>query len=138
MRAGDRAEALSVGKDPRAFLRASCRHSLYAPEAAFADGAIAAMWGMGGDVLSDIGEPWLVTAAPVERVKFAMLRVGRAAIASMLGRRRRLQGFVAADYRGAVWLLEHFGFTVEAPQPVGPKRALFRKFWIEAKPPPDP
>jgi hypothetical protein len=124
-------EILSVGKEPRAVVRASFKHSLLVPKAAFVGGEIAAMWGMGGDILSDAGEPWLLTAPPIERVKVAFLRVARTEVAAMLARRRRLENFVAADYRGAVRLLEGLGFAVDPPQPVGPKRALFRRFWIE-------
>lgn len=112
-------------------LRASFRGSLMPPRAAAIDGEVAAMWGLGGDILSDTGEPWLMTAPPVERAPVSFLRVARAELAAMLAIKPRLENYVAADYRKAVRLLEKLGFALEAPQPIGPKRALFRKFWIE-------
>jgi hypothetical protein len=138
LRPGDRAEITSVGRDPRAVVRASFKHSLYPPKAAFvffdkrSEGEIAAMWGMGGDLLSDIGEPWLLTSPAVERVKVSFLRVVRTELAWMLARKRRLENHVAADYCRAIRLLEALGFTIEAPRPIGRHGALFRKFWIEA------
>jgi len=90
------------------------------------------MWGMGGDILSDIGEPWLMTSVAVERAPVRFLREARTEVAGMLAVRRRLENYVAADYGRAIRLLEALGFTIEPPQPVGPKLAQFRKFWIEA------
>ena len=132
LRAGDRAEVASVGKEPRRVLRAARRSSLMPAKVALVDGAIAAMWGLSGEVLSETGEPWLMTATPCDRVKVSFLRIARAELALMLAIKPRLENYVAADYPKAVRLLAGLGFTIEAPQPVGPKHAPFRRFWIEA------
>lgn len=131
LRDGDRNEILSVGKDPRAALRASFKYSLDPPKVAVVDGTLAAMWGMGGDLLSDTGHPWLLTAPPVERIPVTFLRIARVEVAAMAAKRRRLMNYVFADYRGAVRLVEALGFTVDAPRLVGPQRARFCRFWME-------
>ncbi len=90
------------------------------------------MWGVCGPMLSDTGQPWLLTSPAIERVKVSFLRIAREELAAMLAVRRRLENYVAADYGRAIRLLEALGFTVEAPKPMGLKSgALFRKFWIE-------
>jgi hypothetical protein len=48
-------------------LRTSFRHSFIPPKAVFVDGEIAAIWGMGGAILSDTGAPRLITAPAIER-----------------------------------------------------------------------
>jgi hypothetical protein len=131
MRPGERAEAIAMGKEPRRLLRASYRNSLVPPKAAFVDGAIAAIWGLGGDILSDTGAPWLVTAGAIERVPVSFVRIARLELMLMLEVRPHLENYVAADYRKAIRLLETLGFILEVPEPIGPKRALFRRFWIE-------
>lgn len=132
LRVGDRAEIEAVGKEPRRVLRMSFRASLMRPQVALVDGEIAAMWGLGGNILSDTGAPWLMTGIAAERVPVSFLRIARRELAAMLAIKPRLENFVAAEYGRAVRLLEVLGFSIEAAEPVGPKRAPFRRFWIEA------
>ena len=132
LRPGDRAEIISVGKDPRRVLRIALRRSLVPPKVALVDGEVAAMWGIGGDVLSESGEPWLMTGTACDRVPISFLRIAKAELALMLALKPRLENYVAADYPKAIRLLEGLGFVIDAPEPIGPKRALFRRFWIEA------
>src|SRR4051812_31279454 len=95
---------------------------------AFVDGEIAAMWGLGGVMLSDEGTPWLMTTPVVERVPVSFVRIGRAQVAEMLSRRSRLANVVQASYLGACRLLEVLGFTLDEPIPLGPHGVPFRKF----------
>lgn len=131
MRAGDRAEATVLGKDPRRALRQSFRAALIC-RTVEVDGEVAAIGGLGGDILSDAGTLWLLTTDLIERVPVSFVREARRQVAEMQGLRPRLEGYVAADYRGALRLLEVLGFTLDAPVPIGPARALFRRFWMEA------
>ena len=112
-------------------LRASFRSSLMPPKVALVDGEVAAMWGVGGDVLSETGEPWLLTGTACDRVPVSFLRIAKAELALMLAIKPHLENYVAADYPKAIRLLEGLGFVIDAPAPIGPKRALFRRFWIE-------
>ena len=129
MRDGDRLEATSLGADPTALLRTSYRHAILR-RTAFVDGEIAAIWGLGGVLLSDEGTPWLVTTPAVERVPVTFVRTAREQVAEMLSLRSYLSNVVQASYTGACRLLEILGFTLEAAQPIGPHGVPFRKFWM--------
>lgn len=140
LRPGDRAEIDAIGKDPRVVLRASFRSSLTPPRAIFVSsfenpsGEIAAICGLGGDILSDTGAPWLMTAHAAERVSpRVFLSIARAELAAMLAVKPKLENYVDARYGKAVRLLEVLGFGIDdEPVPVGRGRAMFRRFWIEA------
>jgi hypothetical protein len=131
LRAGDRASIASVGMDPRVVLRTTFRHSLAPPKAAFVDDMIAAMWGMGGNILSETAEVWLFAAPAIERVPFTFEQVAGAEIAGILAIKRRLETYGAADYAKAIRLFETLGFHIDPPVAMGPRRALFRRCWIE-------
>ena len=89
------------------------------------------MWGLGGDMLSEVGVPWILTAPAVERVPIALVKESRQDIAEWLSFKRRLENWCAADYGAAVRFWTFQGFTFEDPEPLGPKGHLFRRFWME-------
>jgi hypothetical protein len=113
LRAKDRAELLLAGMEPRRAIRMCLRTSVYS-KVAYVDGAIAAMWGLGGGLLSDTGVPWLLTTPAVELAKVSFLKVARAELAIMMAMRARLTNHVAADYVEALRFLTALGFTIEA------------------------
>jgi hypothetical protein len=127
MREGDRAEMEAAGLDAKVALRKSFRAALIR-ETIFVDGEIAAMWGMGGDALSDIGTPWLLTTPAAERVPVSFLRVAKKNVATMLRLKPILVNYVDARYARACRFVEALGFVLEPPAPFGPKGALFRRF----------
>ena len=127
MRPRDREEALGLGLDPKQGMRSQFRSAVLR-KTYFVDGRIAAMSGMCGPLIGDVGEPYLVTAEGVERVPIQMVKQARAAVAEMLSLRSRLEGRVLADYTGAVRLLEVLGFTLGPPELTGPNGVLFRTF----------
>jgi hypothetical protein len=131
LRDGDRREIEALGKDPRKALRYSFRSSLYPPQVALVDGEIAALWGLCGDMLSDVADPWLVTGKAIERAPISFVKIARGWIAEALQIKPRLENYVHADYTEAVRLLKVLGFHLDEPAPLGPRRALFRRFWIE-------
>lgn len=94
------------------------------------DDEIAAIWGMGGDILSDVGRPWLMTAMPIERIPVSFVKIAQREIAAMNDVKPRLENYVDATYRKAARLLETLGFCLDPPVLIGPKRAPFRRFWI--------
>jgi len=130
MRDRDRDEALALGVDPKRAMRAQFRAAVQR-KTYFVDGKIVAMSGLCGPLLANVGNPYLVTAKGVERFPVAIVRHARAAVDQMLMLRQRLEGYVLADYTGAVRLLEVVGFTLDPPQPLGPTGAMFCKFWKE-------
>lgn len=127
LREGDREEVESLGMDVRVGIRNSFRHAVLR-KTYLVDGEVAAMSGLCGSMLGDIGEPYLMTGRAAERVPVAFVRHAKASVAEMLGLKRRLEGHVAAKYTRACRLLEVLGFTLGDPLPVGPNAALFRKY----------
>jgi hypothetical protein len=127
LREADRDEVESLGMDVRVGIRNSFRHAVLR-KTYLVDGEVAAMSGLCGSMLGDIGEPYLMTSAAAERVPLAFVKHAKASVAEMLGLKRRLEGHVAANYVRACRLLQVLGFTLHAPLPVGPKGALFRKY----------
>jgi hypothetical protein len=130
MRPADRAEATALGLDPRVALRECFRQALLR-RTYFVDGEIAAMVGLCGAMISDEGEPYLVTTPAVMRVKVSFLKEARKTVAEMLAMKRRLVGEVDASYSGACRLLEMIGFTLGAPHARGPRGDTFRTFTLE-------
>lgn len=129
LRAGDAAEVAALGMSPRDALRRAFRDAVLR-RSYFVNGELAAMSGLCGALLADIGEPYLLTTPAAERAPVAFVRCARAAVADMLACRLRLEGRVDASYRRAVRLLEVLGFTLQEPRPFGPNGALFRVYSI--------
>jgi hypothetical protein len=128
LRVEDYDEVRAAGARLPEALRTTFRHAV-TRHTVLVDGEIAAMFGLGGQLLSDVGHPWLVTAPPIERVRFAFVREGRAIVADMMARRRLLENHVLASYTRACRFLAVLGFTLDAPAPFG-HGALFRRFWM--------
>lgn len=127
LRPGDRDEVESLGLDVRVGIRQSFRHAIQR-KTYLVDGEVAAMSGLCGILLSDVGEPYLMTGPAVERVPVAFIRHARAAVSDMLRQRKRLEGHVAASYTKACRLLQVLGFTLGESLPTGPNGALFCKY----------
>jgi hypothetical protein len=130
LRAEDRAELQAMGIGCCKALWQSYRHSIFS-RVALVDGELAAAWGMAGCPLGRVGQPWLLTAEPVERAKVAFVREAREEVAKMLSICPSLYGYVDARYRKAIRLLEMLGFEVDEPFPYGTQGASFRRYWIE-------
>ena len=130
LRDGDRLEVTSLGLDPATALRKSFKHAVWR-RVAVINGEIAAVFGMGGNMLSNVGYPWLLTTPAVEKLPVSFVKEGRKQAMEMLSMRRRLEGHVAADYRQACRFLEALGFTLGEPEEIGPLKAKFRKFTME-------
>lgn len=127
MRDRDRDEAIAAGADPKKSMRAQFKSGILR-QTYFVDGELVAMSGLCGTLLADTGFPYLVTARGIERVPVAFVKHAARAVDHMLMLRPRLEGYVLADYTGAVRLLEILGFQLGEPEPVKPSGALFRKF----------
>ena len=127
MRERDRDEAIAAGADPRVAMRAQFKAGILR-KTYFVDGVLVAMSGLCGTLLADTGFPYLVTAKGIERFPISFVKEARRAVDHMLMLRSHLEGYVLADYTGAVRLLEILGFQLGEPEPVKPSGALFRKF----------
>ncbi|HEV2674160.1 MAG TPA: hypothetical protein VGV37_06420 [Aliidongia sp.] len=129
LREGDRAEVEAVGAKPRHLMHKLWRTS-HTRRTAFVDGEIAAMWGCAGTLLSPIGEIWLLTAPPVERVPVAFVKEARRGISEMLETHAILVSGVLASYGRAIRLMEILGFEIGAEYSM-PCGALFRELRME-------
>lgn len=129
LRDADRNEVEALGIEPRAGIRKSFRHAILR-KTYYVDGEIAAMSGLCGSMLGDVGDPYLMTSLLVERVPVSFVKLARIGIEEMLQHKSRLENYVIAEYRGACRLIEVLGFTLEAPEPGGPMGKPFRRFWI--------
>jgi hypothetical protein len=130
LRAEDEYEVNCLGMTAAEALWRSYRGSVLR-RAATLDGRVAAVWGVGGSSLGLWGEPWLLTAAEVERVPVTMVRVARQELHAATEIFPLLQNYVAAEYRRAVRFVELLGFALDAPVPMGPSGIPFRRFWME-------
>lgn len=129
LRADDAAEITGLDLDPTIVIRTSFRSAVWR-RTAFVDGEIAAMWGLGGVLLSDEGAPWLLTTPAAERVPVTFVKLARANVAEMMRDRRLLSNVVAASYVRACRLLALLGFTLDPPQPMGARGVLYQRFWM--------
>lgn len=130
LRPADRLEVTSLGLEPIPALRSCFRQAIFR-QTALVDDEIAAMWGLGGTMLSNHGQPWLLTAPCIEKMPLAFVHEARKVVLHMLRLKTRLEGHVAADYTRAIRLLELLGFSLGDPFVVGPRCALFRTFTME-------
>jgi hypothetical protein len=129
LRALDRGEAEALGYTARSGIRSNFYGAMHR-KTALVGSQVVAMWGLCGPSLGDIGYPYLMTSPLIEKIPITFIKIARKEVAHMLRHRLRLEGYVAANYRAAVRLLEVLGFTVEKEAPFGPKDALFRKFYV--------
>ena len=127
LRQGDADELEATGFHVKHGVRKTFRAALLRCSV-FADGELAAMFGMGGDALSNVGTPWLLTTKAIERVPVSFVRVGRQIVQDMLHEKPILVNYVDARYVSACRFVEVLGFVLEPPAPFGPKGALFRRF----------
>ena len=129
LRAADRAEVESLGFTARDAIRRSYRNGMLRTTY-LVDGEIAAMSGLCGALLDDIGAPYLLTAPIAATVPVAFVKCARQAVDRMLLHRSRLEGYVAARYTGACRLIEVLGFTLGKPMPIGPCAEPFHHYWM--------
>lgn len=128
LRAEDRAEIAAHGDvEARRLLRYNFVNSIMR-RTYFVDGEIAAMTGLGGGLLSEVGQPYLVTTPVAARVPVSLIKYARANVLEMLQWRKSLTGEVLASYEKACRMLEMIGFTLSEPHAYGPKGVMFRTF----------
>jgi hypothetical protein len=107
----------------RSFKASFLRHT------AFIDNEIAAMWGVGGSPMGQMGQPWLMTTEAVKKISpLAFARIYQREVLRMLNVFPVLINYVDAEYTAAVRLLDIVGFNLGEPEPLGKNGALFRQF----------
>ena len=128
----DRAETLVMGfSTPLEALRRSAQASRDT-RAGIVAGHPLVIVGVAQETLtSDVGHPWMLGTREVPSHARAVMEGSREVITQYLQWYRLLYNIVDARHTRAVRWLRWLGFTIEPAQPLGPKRALFHKFWME-------
>jgi hypothetical protein len=127
LREGDRTEVLNFGPCLRRILWDSFNYTPD-PKSIFVHGELAAVFGCGGTVLGNIGNPWLLTTPISEKNPLLFVRTYKQQVMKMLENYDILENMVDAGYPKAIKLLEMVGFFVYPPQAYGSMGKMFRKF----------
>jgi hypothetical protein len=100
--------------------------------AGYIDGTVACIFGVmpfgAFDRYANVGIPWLVASATVERHPLPFLRAARARLPQMLRPYSALINFVDGRNTKAIAWLRWMGFTVEPARPYGTLKLPFHRF----------
>jgi len=129
LRYDDLAEITCFGLRPFQAIKGSFKTS-YFRRSVFVENELAAMWGLSGIMLTGKGEPWLLTAKPIEKIPVSFVKEGRREIRKMLSMAPCLEGLTVESYSRAHRFLRVLGFTLSEPFLI--KNVLVRKYWMEA------
>lgn len=130
LRSDDRREVLAIGHPNRVLWRSYKRSIM--TKTAFIDGKIAAIWGVGGSPLGNIGEPWLLTTKAVNRISpLAFVRIYQKEVIKMMRVFPKLVNYVDFKYNKAIRLLDIIGFKMGDPEIMGVNGELFIRFEME-------
>ena len=131
MRTKDAAEAIAMGlKSPERGLFNAYKFAVIR-NTCIVGSEVAAMWGVCGVPLSEIGAPYLVTGKAVEHIhpiKFARIYIEQ--VKEMLAVFPVLENYVDDTYEESKRMLKIAGFKLSEPEPIGPYNRLFRRFRI--------
>lgn len=120
----DYQECHDFGVRPREGLLTSWRRSAWS-NVIMIDGEPAAIWGVGGVLLSDEGHPWTLTTPLVRRAPKACIQIARGAMAEALTHYPRLVNYVSVAHVRALRTMELIGFSIGPTQPLGRHNKLF-------------
>lgn len=124
MRRKDIEECKAFGMSPGRAIKDSLSNSLYA-KSVWLDDDIIAMIGLSGNVVSDLGCPWMLTGYGIEKVPVSFARVAIHELDEMNKIKRVLSNAVWAEYKEAVKFMSIVGFSVFSPRPMGKNGAMF-------------
>jgi hypothetical protein len=127
LRAGDVAEGLALGLDPRQGLLDSVRCSEVSWAALF-DGEVGAMVGArttARTLLGTAGEVWILSGTAVDRNPRAFMRSSRQVLEQLLQQWDSLSNVVDTRYEASLRWLKWLGFSFAPPVPMGPQGVLF-------------
>ena len=92
-------------------------------------GRVAAMWGVCGIPMDEVGQPWLMTTGVSEEISpLRFARIYQNEVIKMLGLFPHLENYCDAGYDKALRLLDIVGFDIHPPEPRGSLNGLFCKF----------
>jgi len=118
-----------VGVDPVVALPKAYTDSVYC-KTALIDEVPAAMFGLAGVILGNVGIPFLLTSTEVSRVSpLCFARVYKDQVDEMKQYFPYLENYVDANYTGAVKMLKIAGFSLDQPIKVG--SGCYQRFYME-------
>ncbi len=130
MREMDRREVQTFGWSAEKSLWRSFKRSVQV-KTCLIDGAVAAIWGVGGEYMGEVGAPWLLTNENVYKVSaLKFTRIYQIELKSMQQLFPTLSNYVLSDYSEAVRMLEIVGFELGEPELIG--KEMFRKFTMRS------
>lgn len=104
--------ALKLGVSPKKALWHSYKQSITC-KTAFINDSIAAIWGLGGNLYGEIGQPWLVLAPTADDHPFRVAFIYRKELKKMHEIFPILEDYVDESHAKAVRMLELMGFTFD-------------------------
>ena len=111
LRDKDRNELIAFGGVNKSVYR-SFKKSIYS-KAALVNDKVAAVWGVGDDILSNVGYVWLLTANVCELAgKITFVKTYRKELKKMLNLYDELVVYVDMRYKEAIKLLKLSGFSI--------------------------
>ena len=133
LRPADRAEVIAAygSADIEAALAACVRQSLVA-RVWVVDGEPACLFGLTGAVMGEVGSPWFLSTALIEKHGRYFARHCRRYLRDMLTMFPTLVNYVDERYACSIRWLQWMGFHLDEPQPYGPLGMPFRRFELKA------
>lgn len=125
MQADSAETAVKMGMTPLKALWSSYRQSVIC-KSAFIDGKLAAIWGISGNMLSEVGKPWLVLTPETQNYPMRVAFRYKQEINKMLEMFPVLEEWVPEDNEKSIRMLELMGFKV-SKNTVKIGREVFRK-----------
>lgn len=130
MRVADIAEVWAMSRlSPEAALHTSVSLTTY-PYIAYVDEKPAAIFGVYGSILGDIGVPWFLGTDDVKKNAAELLRRTQSFLDFTFVSYRRLENEVHAENRDAVRFLRWAGFRFSEPYKTK-TGAVAHRFWME-------
>jgi hypothetical protein len=116
MRPEDREEAECLGVSAQRMLWRSFRNSFWR-RAHFIDGELAAISAVGGTLLGNVGNPWIITSPIIERAPVAYFREARREVDALLEIFPRLESLIGVKHKKALRFFSMLGFTIIPGEP---------------------
>lgn len=91
-------------------------------------GRVACLYGLAGNMVSDVGRPWLLSTDLVREHRLQFLRGSRRELRWMLSVYPVLENYVDCRYVAAIRWLRWLGFRLDEPISAGPQGMLFQRF----------
>lgn len=133
MRDDDRREIEAYGLPINKVVWRSYKGSLIC-KSIFVNNELAAIFGLAGELLDEVGTPWLFTTYASEKVSpLRFARIYQREVLKMLRLFPALENYVDTRYTKSIRLLENIGFTVHEPNKYGMIGSDFRRFEMKRK-----